>query len=1603
MKNKKGIISFILVFSLVLLAVFTVMAFANNEEEETMTPVSAEIMNAPNGATGIATMTFADGIWDVAVIVNELCEEYGFRASLMFNQDLGGKTAAEWNNLLAEGNLDPESHSLTHKNFENVQLTPEQYAAEIGGSYTFLKECFPAYDILAFAAPSMSYTASDLEEVNKYFYAARNGQCVLYIPGNRGKMQSVDPPVGTTPGSWMNMYQVRVQPNVELYSQSNSVEKIIGYLDTCVANGGWFTSLTHTIGDNGDVTLAQLREILDAMKAYQDEGKLWVASYTEAAKYVRERQNSTVSAYEKSGVCYVGITMKETTADNLPLTSDIFNMPLTVKLEVPASWTKVSYTLNGDVKTVFTRGNDAGRYAYINVVPNSGDVAVYNATPENDQTVVGTYTQPEGTWRPAEGSGIKFAEWASEESFLRGDEPIATYTENELSHENVGLPAGDTSVKNNYVHLFADCTTLANGQLVTGRNQTMVINLGGFALDSPNGIRPGDASGVVTTAKLTIKNGTFNHHSGNVQCRANSELRYDNVVYNVGGACMNYDGGAKLVEFKNSTVNITGYAHFTVSMDAEPCIYTFINTDIITTNSQAYLFRVNVNGNYMQYPELNIRFDKDSSIIRDARAPLICINRGFVSTTEDVPLYLTRPVNLILEEGCVLSENIAPIYGKGYFYMVEHYNQSSGKYGPTGTQTAESRYTVSFDGGFANQDLCVKVVKPGTDEMIEWNNVKIDDGIIVLEKKATTAWAPGADYAGITFGVWNSEADYLAGKAPVAWSKALTFTTADVANAGYMRFYADLSDAEGQIATDDKQSLVIDLAGFTFTNGYGLRPGGTSGSHPNSYLTVKNGTVIHTTLGSSTSQYQFRADTKVIFDKVLFIQQGGSFYGCAPDLWRFKDSTLYMLNPTSISLGASYTSNGYKVSLISFENTDIFYRTETTAPLFTFTESNYGDCVYNLVFDKNSSMNVKYSGGFAKLEEAYKEGKVYNTFKVRVIMEDGFTVYENSKPTFEYIYTPINTETGKAGDSVTHESSTDPNAVFSWVIAEPTTHENAKTTYYELDGSDLRYNKSKRLIANLGSFYQFVELDSEGKILNTWPVGSSLGTEEKGAFTNVNGSTIKFFHDTEVKNPSTLSSNNVTFDLNGCTLTKTGSSAFQLGYSMSGQWKERVVKFINTNPDKRGVLDFDNMANVIQNRPGSIVVFENIDIWSVTALFTEYGAKSITFTNVNFYSNTGSVVIGGGFDVKMVGNYCAGGGVREFVFDNCTFNKVSPISWSHADVEDNVRVIFKSGTTFTAGYSPINISGSGVKNLEVVIEDGVRLPDYRTPFVSQSGTASATVTGDKASAFTVLDGYYVTASIPNSVKGDNLQANLTLYTDLQLNIFANPGAVTSITKDGSALEKIDYNGKEKYTVKGITPDTAADAINLIIYVTEGESDYIIPVSYSILTYSERVIAFGDDENAKKLVSSVMAYVKAAYAYAGKDAPAFEGVAFDSFTVSAKEATVPAAIKGAQLDLASGFKLRFNIAEGYEGTIVVNGTSYEVVNGAYNGITYFEVNMRAYALYNTPVVITADGVTGEYSLANYVAFANVSGNAKLATLANALYDYAAYANAYKAAN
>ena len=72
--------------------------------------------------------------------------------------------------------------------------------------------------------------------------------------------------------------------------------------------------------------------------------------------------------------------MAEVTSDGLALSEDIFNMPLTVKVELPDSWGRITYRQAGGKVTEAYAFEEGGiNFVYIDLIPNGGEAYLENA------------------------------------------------------------------------------------------------------------------------------------------------------------------------------------------------------------------------------------------------------------------------------------------------------------------------------------------------------------------------------------------------------------------------------------------------------------------------------------------------------------------------------------------------------------------------------------------------------------------------------------------------------------------------------------------------------------------------------------------------------------------------------------------------------------------------------------------------------------------------------------------------------------------------------------------------------------------------------------------------------------------------------------------------------------------------------------------------------------------------------------------------------------------------------------------------------------------------------------------------------------------------
>ena len=392
-------------------------------EDKTYTALygsTAKILSAKNGAKGILTMTYDDGILTTAKWVNKENKKYGLTGSCMLIPVWGSSEpnfndkVSEWTALFADGTLEPECHSMTHhlvlpsekwsgyedSKYNNIQ---ENYDVELVQSKAVIEAAFPGHTVLCFAPSNNTLSTKSFKsdgngnlvktasgnyaEVNDGgAQAVADATYFAIRQGNRG-VQSLDPTFSDEPGGWYNLYMRSFRSTDD---QDEKLRLGKGYLDETVQKGAWLIIMCHGIAGSGSSSSGDIStEKADAFFAYAGEyvkkGELWSATFGDATKYLREKQCTTVSERYENGTVYVEMKINRTTSDGKYLAESVFNYPLTVEVRVPTGWQSVGYGDRGVHATasVYT-GEDGYSYAMLNLTPDADGVTVTVAVSEEN-------------------------------------------------------------------------------------------------------------------------------------------------------------------------------------------------------------------------------------------------------------------------------------------------------------------------------------------------------------------------------------------------------------------------------------------------------------------------------------------------------------------------------------------------------------------------------------------------------------------------------------------------------------------------------------------------------------------------------------------------------------------------------------------------------------------------------------------------------------------------------------------------------------------------------------------------------------------------------------------------------------------------------------------------------------------------------------------------------------------------------------------------------------------------------------------------------------------------------------------------------------------
>jgi peptidoglycan/xylan/chitin deacetylase (PgdA/CDA1 family) len=141
------------------------------------------------------------------------------------------------------------------------------------------------------------------------------------------------------------------------------------WVDTVASNdNNWLVLVFHGVDGIGYEALPH--ELLDEYFQYikQKENDIWIATFADAAKYMRERMAATTETEEESNK--IKIILRHS------LNKTLYDMPLTLKSSVPQNWKSLKVTQGGkEIKSTLVK-DGADQFVLYDAKPNSEPIEI---------------------------------------------------------------------------------------------------------------------------------------------------------------------------------------------------------------------------------------------------------------------------------------------------------------------------------------------------------------------------------------------------------------------------------------------------------------------------------------------------------------------------------------------------------------------------------------------------------------------------------------------------------------------------------------------------------------------------------------------------------------------------------------------------------------------------------------------------------------------------------------------------------------------------------------------------------------------------------------------------------------------------------------------------------------------------------------------------------------------------------------------------------------------------------------------------------------------------------------------------------------------------
>lgn len=290
---------------------------------EGATRLSINIADVYRDSKAIVTIISDDGVYESCNNLNMIFKERELKCTVAGAISNIEPHKADWNELLKDETIDLVSHSFNHIRMEEdseIANDEKSLLHEIVEADKWY-ENWLGYEHITYVCPENQMCTAGYKILDENdFWAVRRG--------HRG-YNSLSPEEGTESGQWSNLM---VQG---ICDEGVSTETRNGWIDSAVADGKWLIEMWHNVmpADDGryqTILISDAEKHLDYLRKKAKEGDVWVATYTEAVKYLREKQNVNIEAFIEDDELHI---MAELTDERMSYST--FNHPLTIFVSPP--------------------------------------------------------------------------------------------------------------------------------------------------------------------------------------------------------------------------------------------------------------------------------------------------------------------------------------------------------------------------------------------------------------------------------------------------------------------------------------------------------------------------------------------------------------------------------------------------------------------------------------------------------------------------------------------------------------------------------------------------------------------------------------------------------------------------------------------------------------------------------------------------------------------------------------------------------------------------------------------------------------------------------------------------------------------------------------------------------------------------------------------------------------------------------------------------------------------------------------------------------------------------------------------------------------------